>query len=120
MSSATLLLVDDDPSIRRLCSRMLSRLGLDMLEAVNGRDGLSRLESGDEVQAVLLDVNLPDGSGTQWAEKIQNFRPDLPIIYFTGNVSLKSGPISGKHYLPKPFTKDTLRDVLAQAVPGLF
>ena len=120
MSKATLLLVDDDASIRRLCSRMLSRLGLNMLEAVNGKDGLSRLKNGEDVQAVLLDVNLPDGTGTDWAEKIQNERPDLPVIFFTGNVSPKSNTIAGRHYLPKPFTKDILKEVLGRAVPDLF
>lgn len=116
MHLSKILLVDDDASIRRLCSRMLKRLNLDMVEAANGWDGLSCLqEHAEEIRAVLLDVNLPDGTGPDWAEKFREASPGIPIIFFTGNAIKNSNGESGQLYLSKPFTKDALREILSQA-----
>lgn len=113
-----ILVVDDDPAIRKLCIRMLRRMGNEVFETDTGTGALRELESRGAMDAVLLDLNLPDGSGTEWAGRIHELRPDLPIIYFTGanRVQTRAPDSDSKRYfLQKPFTRESIQTVLGQA-----
>lgn len=117
----TILVVDDEAAIRRLSQRVLQRLGFATLEEENGEQGLSRISRDpDKVDGVLLDLHLPDGAGTEWAEKFRAIRPDLPIIFFTGS-NPPQHPVLGEtkrsYYLKKPFTPDSVSKVLQSVFP---
>jgi len=114
-----ILIVDDDASIRKLCQRMLKRLDMEVLQADSGTRALEELESNEDIDAVLLDINLPDGMGTDWAEKIHQARPSTSVIYFTGAswAELAAGdPAQRTYFLKKPFTRDSIQTVLDQAL----
>lgn len=115
----TILLIDDDASIRRLCLRILRKLNFLSLEAATGQSGYDTFaEHADEVSAILLDLNLPDGSGIAWAEKIQGLKTDIPVIFFTGANHSASMNVGDAHrfFLKKPFSPDSMADVLRAAI----
>jgi DNA-binding NtrC family response regulator len=114
----TILIIDDDASIRRLCLRVLQKLNFHYLEAESGGEGYEIFtENAGEVAAILLDLNLPDGSGIDWAEKLQRFNATIPVIFFTGANQIESMNSDHSHrfYLKKPFTPATMSDVLEKA-----
>lgn len=116
---STILVIDDDESIRRLCLRILRKLNYQSLEAATGQDGYDTFAAqADTVDAILLDLNLPDGSGIEWAEKLQGFRENIPVIFFTGANHSSSMTMENAHrfFLKKPFTPDAMSNVLCRAI----
>ena len=98
---------------------MLQRLGIDMVEAGSGSEGMDKLNESPDIQAILLDLKLPDGDGGEWAKTLADTRPELPIVFFTGGTVPNSSSATDRIYLGKPFTKGTLRDVLQRAAPDM-
>jgi signal transduction histidine kinase/ActR/RegA family two-component response regulator len=81
----TILLVEDTPSVRHVASRILGRLGYQVLETESAREALAALDDHDGViDMVLTDVVMPDMGGTQMAQIIKALRPDLPILFMSG------------------------------------
>ncbi len=77
------LIIDDDPGIRFGFSRYLSKTGYDIACAsclAEGRDALT----SEQFDAVLLDLNLPDGSGLPWIDDVKTAQPDIAIVVVTG------------------------------------
>jgi PAS domain S-box-containing protein len=117
----TVLVVDDEPSVRLLINEVLQELGYTVLEAENGASGLRILESGRRVDLLVTDVGLPGGmNGRQLADAALVTRPHLKILFITGyaeNAVLSRGLATGMHILTKPFSLDTLgrriREIIA-------
>src|SRR4051794_19146152 len=78
------LLVDDQPELRRLFRRSLSRVGYAVVEAWNGRVAveLSQLQHFD---VVISDVPMPDMSGIELLEALREIDPDLPVVLTSGS-----------------------------------
>lgn len=116
--SPSLLIIDDDDAIRRLCKRLLERMNFNVLEAECGETGMSVFNAhADEISFILLDLNLPDASGRELAETFRTSRPGLPIVYFSGSVYAETadqqdGP--QRYFLKKPFTKASLETLLSE------
>ncbi|MDF0544769.1 response regulator [Sphingobium sp. H39-3-25] len=105
----TVLIVDDEPSVRMLIVDALSDLGYHCIEAHDGPAGLRVLETKTRVDLLITDVGLPGGlNGRQVAEAARSLRPDLRILFVTGyaeNAVLNHGHIErGMEVLTKPFT----------------
>ena len=77
--SITLLIADDNDRVRESLARLLAGDGIDVLEADTCRQAIS-LASRPDVDAVLLDINMPDGSGLEALAAIKQNRPDLPVV----------------------------------------
>jgi adenylate cyclase len=104
------LIVDDSRVNRRVLARLLKTLGIDALEAENGRIALDLLRtSGSEVAVVLLDIVMPemDGYATLAAIKAEEDLRHLPVIMISGIEELESVvrciEMGATDYLPKPF-----------------
>jgi len=114
-----ILLIDDDPAIRRLCTRMLERLGFIIHQADQGASGKALFENHlNDISLVLLDLHLPDVSGKDLAKELAALSADTPVVYFTGGAQTDSeiSEDGVKHlFLKKPFTKDSLVSVIQQA-----
>jgi two-component system C4-dicarboxylate transport response regulator DctD len=84
-----LLLVDDEPTLRRVLKRSLSRAGFEVVEAANGELAmqLSRDESFD---VVITDVRMPDMDGLDLLEQLLTDDPDLPVVLLTGSYEVSS------------------------------
>jgi PAS domain S-box-containing protein len=109
----TVLVVDDEPTVRMLVSDVLSDLGYTAVEAADGAGGLKVLESDARIDLLVSDVGLPGGlNGRQMADAARLHRPDLKVLFITGyaeNALLKSGQLEpGMAVLTKPFAVDTL------------
>ncbi len=110
----TVLIIDDEPSVRMLVCDALSDLGYQCLEAGDGPAGLRILESKVRIDLLVTDVGLPGGlNGRQVADAARTLRPDLRILFVTGyaeNAVLNHGHIEhGMEVLTKPFAVDELR-----------
>jgi PAS domain S-box-containing protein len=109
----TVLVVDDEPSVRMLVTEVLEDLGYRTLEAADARAGLRLLESGARVDLLITDVGLPGGmNGRQMADAALAARPDLPVLFITGyaeNAVVGNGHLRpGMHILTKPFAIEAL------------
>src|SRR5205807_1154472 len=103
-----ILVVDDEPSIRSLLSRVLGREGFEVLLATSGREGLETVAK-EKPDLVILDLNLPDIYGEEVCLKIrQNTSTEnVPVLILTGKTSegLSARCLNGgaDDYLAKPF-----------------
>jgi DNA-binding response OmpR family regulator len=77
-----LLLVDDDPSVRKMLGRLLIAEGYQVLPAANGQEALD-LAAATEIDLVLLDLNLPVKNGWDTFERLTSENPIVPIIIIT-------------------------------------
>ncbi|WP_066699485.1 ATP-binding protein [Sphingobium amiense] len=113
-SDRTVLVIDDEPSVRMLVCDALTDLGYHCLEAGDGPSGLRILESAGRVDMLVTDVGLPGGlNGRQVADAARTMRPGLRVLFITGyaeNAVLNHGHIEpGMEVLTKPFAVDELR-----------
>lgn len=118
----TVLIVDDEATIRMLVSEILQDLGYDTLEASDGLTAQRIIQSDARIDLLITDVGLPGGmNGRQLADAARESRPDLATLFITGyaeNAALSHGHLgSGQHVLTKPFAMDDLaarvRDLLS-------
>jgi DNA-binding response OmpR family regulator len=106
--SGTVLVVDDDASIRLLCRVNLELEGWRVREAGTVREARARLAIGD-VHTVLLDVHLGNESGVVLLREIRRDHPKARVALLTGSVGRPSGDdASVDAVIPKPFTLEEL------------
>lgn len=104
----TVLVVDDEPTVRMLVVDALAELGYACLEAADGAAGLRILQSNANVDLLITDVGLPGGlNGRQVADAARGLKPGLKVLFITGyaeNAVLNHGHIEhGMEVLTKPF-----------------
>ena len=109
----TVLVVDDEPTVRMLVTEVLHDLGYAATEAADGASGLRVLQSDARVDLLVTDVGLPGGmNGRQLADAGRTTRPGLKVLFITGyaeNAVLSHGHLDpGMHVLTKPFAMDAL------------
>ncbi len=109
----TVLVVDDEPTVRMLVAEVLEELGYRALEASDGAGGLAILQSRQRVDLLVTDVGLPGGmNGRQMADAARELRPSLKVLFITGyaeNAVVSHGHLEpGMHVLTKPFAMDAL------------
>ena len=108
-ASATVLVVDDEPTVRMLVSEVLRELGYETIEAETGPAGLMVIRSGARVDLLVTDVGLPGGmNGRQVADAARALRPGLKVLFITGyadNAAVGNGHLErGMQVMTKPFT----------------
>ncbi|WP_120010617.1 PAS domain-containing protein [Teichococcus vastitatis] len=109
----TVLVVDDEPTIRMLVTEVLEELGYAAIEAADGASGLKVLQSGARVDLLVTDVGLPGGmNGRQMADAARQWRPGLQVLFITGyaeNAVVGNGHLGpGMHVMTKPFALEAL------------
>jgi PAS domain S-box-containing protein len=119
----TVLVVDDEPTIRLLILEVLDELGYGVLEADNGRNALAILESSTKIQLLVTDVGLPGGmNGRQLADHALRTRPDMKVLFITGYaetaVADNAALPSGMHLVTKPFSLRTLAKRIKAIIDG--
>lgn len=117
----TILIVDDEPSIRMLVADVLSNLGYATLEATDGAAGLTILQSDVDIDLLITDVGLPGGmNGRQMADAGRQSRSCLPVVFITGYAEysvLKNAHLEPHtHILIKPFGLNVLASMVANLV----
>ncbi len=109
----TILIVDDEPSIRMLLTDALEEIGFSVLEAHDGPSGLKILQSEATIDLLVTDVGLPGGmNGRQLADAARTTRPALKVLFITGyaeNAIIGNGQLApDMQVLTKPFVVETL------------
>jgi PAS domain S-box-containing protein len=111
----TVLVVDDEATIRMLVTEVLNDLGYDALQAADGAAALRILESGARVDLLVTDVGLPGGmNGRQLADAGRTLRPGLRVLFITGYA--ETAAVGGAHLgagmqvLTKPFQLEALTE----------
>lgn len=81
----TVLIIDDEPTVRHVARAMLERTGLTVLDAPDGRTGVELFrQHRDEIDAVLLDLTMPRMSGEETLRQLRRIREDVPVILSSG------------------------------------
>ena len=111
--SETILLVEDEESVRAFSATLLRRLGYRVVEALHGEDALQiASDLDDEIHLLMTDVVMPGMGGREVAEQLKISRPGLRVLYLSGYTSdqtLRHGIFEGEvAFLQKPFTVATL------------
>lgn len=118
----TILLVEDEETVRRVTRRLLQRLGYTVLVAASAEEALVIHQSeGDRLDLVLTDVVMPGLTGIELAQRLRERAPGLPILFTSGYTSRELG--SDPHrppapFLPKPFSVEDLAARVREALGG--
>jgi PAS domain S-box-containing protein len=117
----TVLIVDDEPTVRMLVTEVLGDLGYAAIEAADAASGLTVLQSDVRIDLLITDVGLPGGmNGRQMADAGREKRPKLRMLFITGyaqHAMLNNANLPpGMHVLTKPFAIDTLASRLKNIV----
>ena len=115
----TVLVVDDEPTVRMFVAEVLQQAGYHAIEACDGSTALKILESNARIEMLITDVGLPGGlNGRQVADAARIGRPDLKVLFITGyaeNAVVGNGHLDPEmHMLTKPFTIDELSAKISQ------
>jgi len=117
----TVLVVDDEPTVRMLVTEVLEDLGYTAIEAADGAAGLKVLQSDVRIDLLVTDVGLPGGmNGRQVADAARVARPDLTVLFITGyaeNAVISHGHLDpGMHVLTKPFAMEALASRIKELI----
>ena len=116
------LVVDDEPEIRRFVARVLQDAGYTTDECESGADALARIADGQRFELVVTDVRMPAMSGPQFVEQLTRSDRDVKVLYLTGyNEQLfreKSTLWTDEAFLDKPCTVKGLLEAVSLLVYG--
>ncbi|MDQ8159486.1 MAG: response regulator, partial [Gemmatimonadota bacterium] len=112
-ANRTVLVVDDEDSVRRLVSAVLRRHGFSIIEAANGREALTALAERYDVDLVISDVLMPELGGRELAKQLQRDRPEMPVLFISGYTNQELANEGGSldadaTFLAKPFSSQQL------------
>ncbi|MDO9237954.1 MAG: response regulator [Aquabacterium sp.] len=121
---AQVLVVDDSATVRNEVGDFLKKSGLDVITAIDGRDGLVKLKGDPRVKLVISDVNMPNMDGLTMVEKIRGELGNTAvhiIMLTTENTPImkERGKAAGiKGWIVKPFKGDAVLATLKKLVEG--
>ncbi|HSA78891.1 MAG TPA: response regulator, partial [Nitrospirota bacterium] len=119
MKKASILLIDDDDSLRRVMEFNLTEAGYKVQTASSGEEGLA-LFARSLFDAVITDITMPGMSGMEVLAKIRERDDGLPVIVITAYGTIESAVEAMKQgafdYITKPFNRDELRLTLEKAL----
>jgi two-component system cell cycle sensor histidine kinase/response regulator CckA len=111
--SGTILLVEDEPTVRGVAERALTRHGYRVITADNGEDALEILAGGEHIDLLISDVVMPGMDGPTMAGEARKDRPDLKILFMSGYAEEQlrnSLNVENMSFLPKPFSVQELAE----------
>jgi two-component system cell cycle sensor histidine kinase/response regulator CckA len=119
----TLLVVEDEPSLRHLARNVLENLGYGVLIAANGQEGLRVVDrhKGPPISLVITDVVMPFMGGKEMADWLKVTNPALKVMFTSGYMDIAIAPgllASGIVFLPKPYTSSSLARTVRAVLDG--
>jgi two-component system NtrC family response regulator len=115
----TVLVIDDDDSLRRVMEYNLQEEGYQVITAVDGTSGLQAFQAS-AIDLVLTDVRMPEMEGLELLARLKAIQPDLPVIVLTAYGTIDSAVEAMKlgafDYLTKPFNREQLKAVVRKAL----
>ena len=116
-----LLLVDDEPIVRKMGQDMLQSLGYNVSVATNPEDALQRLLETDDIDLLVTDLKMPEMTGVELAKAVKK-KKNIPVVLYSGNfdvlddAALRDGTID--KLLQKPFRIEDLSRFVREAIDG--
>jgi two-component system cell cycle sensor histidine kinase/response regulator CckA len=117
--SGTVLLVEDEPMVRAVAERALTRHGYKVITADNGEDALEVLRTGQIIDLLVSDVVMPGMDGPTMVAEARKDRPDLKILFMSGYAEeqlRKSINVDNVSFLPKPFSVQELAEAAKRTI----
>jgi two-component system cell cycle sensor histidine kinase/response regulator CckA len=118
----TVLVVEDEDTVRDLVCRMLSGAGYDVIEARGGPEAVRLAKERKTIHLLMTDVVMPEMSGRMVRDRVTALHPDVKVLYLSGytdNVVAHQGVLeTGVHFLQKPFTAPALAAKVREALEG--
>ena len=118
----TILVVDDEPEIRKLVAAMLTRSGYRVLSADTGENAIRLFKTNPDTDLLLTDVVAPGMSGPMIADQIAALKPDIKVLFMSGydSTQVVQRYVAGKGYslLIKPFTMEQLGSKVRAVLEG--
>jgi len=117
--SGTVLLVEDEPMVRTVAERALTRHGYTVITADNGEDALEIIAKNEPIDLLISDVVMPGMDGPTMVREARQSRPELKILFMSGYAEeqlRKSIDIENVNFLPKPFSVTELAEAARRAV----
>ena len=117
----TILIVDDSSSVRIVLATTLKSAGYNVIDAVDGEDGLSKL-TGEKIHLIISDVNMPKMDGISMVKKIKTmpkykFTPICMLTTESEESKMKAGKLAGaKDWIVKPFQPAVLLSAVEKLV----
>ncbi len=112
----TVLVVDDEPEIRKLVGAMVGSFGYNVLTADSGEHALTLYRHHGPIELLITDVVAPGMSGPMLADRLTTLQPDLKVLFISGydntHMVQKYVVEKGHALLAKPFTVDALRTMM--------
>ena len=119
MPNGRILVIDDEDSIREYLSMMLEREGYEVRASADGKKAI-KLNSQDEFDVVVTDIQLPGMSGIEILSSLKESDPTVPVIIVTGHASQESAiealNLGAFYYLLKPVSNEELKQVVRNAL----
>ncbi|MDX1661669.1 MAG: PAS domain S-box protein [Gemmatimonadota bacterium] len=119
-ASGTVLLVEDETSVRKLARRVLERAGYEVIVAENGAQALDLVRGDSElIDVVVSDVVMPGMSGGELMERMRESRPDLPVVLVSGyshEEAVEGVLEKASAFVQKPFSPDRIVRVIRRVL----
>ena len=114
--SGTVLLVDDEETVRDIGSEMLKELGFDVITADDGREGLEQFKQYPDISFIILDLTMPHMDGEQCFRELRSLNPSVKVIMSSGfNEQEVTQKFVGKGlagFIQKPYKLSVLQDAI--------
>jgi PAS domain S-box-containing protein len=119
----TVLVIDDEPTVRMLMVEVVEDAGYVAIEAGDGVAGMQIIQSETRIDLLITDVGLPGGmNGRQVADAARTIRPDLRVLFVTGyaeNAAVGNGHLeAGMQVITKPFAMTVLGNKIREIIEG--
>ena len=107
---AAILVVDDDPDVRRYVADLLAEAGYAVTAAASGGEALDLVRAGSALDLALIDFAMPGLNGLETSERLRALKPDIPVVIMTGFANLDELPqaLDREGLVQKPFEPDDL------------
>jgi CheY-like chemotaxis protein len=118
-SLGLVMLVDDDCMLLDTTTRMISALGFEVIQAVDGHDALEQFQAHLEaISLVIMDITMPRMGGIEATKKIRELKPFAKIILSSGFTDQPISEAKADAYLMKPYRGRALCEVIQQVMKG--
>jgi CheY-like chemotaxis protein len=118
----TILAVDDEPGVLALVRRCLDDERVTLFEATGGKEALEQIPKNPPLNLLITDLRMPGMEGDELARQVRALDPDLKVLYLTSHADrlfgVKPQLWAEEAYLDKPFTREGLREAVAQLLYG--
>ncbi len=117
------LVIDDSALIHQMYKMVLMRYRCEIVDAMNGQDGLDKLEKNPDVNLILLDINMPVMNGIEFIKKVKALQPyeAIPIVMVSTEGkeedTLRGLALGAKGYVKKPFQPSDLHAIIEKIYP---